>query len=128
MISIATRERLRNPLSELTCVSIHTYYTPFPPNKHFTCFKKKKRFIHVIARISSLSSEYITFNYIVVQQSVYLFTTSKTFGMFLVSSIYEYSYYKYSYINHYVDAFSILMGKNLRVGFLGHMISVCLTL
>ena len=42
VISIATRQWLRDPLCELTCVSIHTYYTPFPPNKHFTCLKKKK--------------------------------------------------------------------------------------
>ena len=33
----------KGPLSELTCVSIHTYHTPFPPNKHFTCFKKRKK-------------------------------------------------------------------------------------
>ena len=30
--------QLGNPLSELACVSIHIYYTPFPPNKHFPSF------------------------------------------------------------------------------------------
>ena len=35
---IQTATRVRVSLSEPTHVSIHTYCTLFPPNKHFTCF------------------------------------------------------------------------------------------
>ena len=32
------RAQLCNSLFESACVSIHTYYTFFSPNKHLTCF------------------------------------------------------------------------------------------